>query len=293
MRASAKKQLHKCSPHHPIITQRFQSLTPSFTKWPHHIGWCFRLWSRCGWWCPQHVLLLSLLAAENQTQEDSPKRRTDGNTGCAAAPNRDIYHLKLLQRVVPHPQLSAASLPRTTPQVLEVRVLLHSECIWTKSVPVFGNRDLCHLPHCSVSSFLQPDKKKTRVEKTTNVILKQHRAGFLFPYCTSAVCGEVILFFFMGPHSYSFWGCNKRAVRVGPWQKIEFLFNTKKVFDFPQTEGDFHSYLALAGEAQGERDMHCPGYYSLLVTKVCVISDGTGIKIPLKLIFLGCITKCV
>lgn len=99
--------------------------------------------------------------------------------------------------------------------------------------------------------------------------------------------------FFMGPHSYSFWGCNKRAVRVGPWQKIEFLFNTKKVFDFPQTEGDFHSYLALAGEAQGERDMHCPGYYSLLVTKVCVISDGTGIKIPLKLIFLGCITKCV
>lgn len=35
------------------------------------------------------------------------------------------------------------------------------------------------------------------------------------------------------------------------------LFNTKKVFDLPQTEGDFHNYLALVGEAQGDRDMHC------------------------------------
>lgn len=124
-----------------LSSQRFQFPAPSFTRWPQHIGWCFRLWNRCRW-CPQHVLLLSLLAAENQTQEDSPKRRTDGDAGCAAAPNRDIYLLKLLERVVPHPQLSAASLPgKTTPQVLVVRVLLHPECIWTKAVPTFGSRD--------------------------------------------------------------------------------------------------------------------------------------------------------
>lgn len=204
MRASAKKQLHKCSPHHPIITQRFQSLTPSFIKWPHHIGWCFRLWSRCGWWCPQHVLLLSLLAAENQTQEDSPKRRIDGNTGCAAAPNRDIYHLKLLQRVVPHPQLSAASLPRTTPQVLEVRVLLHSECIWTKSVPVFGNRDLCHLPHCSVSSFLQPDKKKDQSRKNHKCNFEAAQGWVSVPLLHECSLWGSYPLFFMGPHSYSF-----------------------------------------------------------------------------------------